>query len=253
MVEQIYGHVNAGLASFSRKSYMEFVLDDYEDELGDRVERMRSRTEIRNMAKSVNLKNRVPLETELAVLDFAGREPHRGPRKAAKALEDEGYEVSASGVRWILKRYELHRVEYRLEAIESRRLAEVVEGVTQLRRFEQERGTGTPRPPHQPLFRYGWCDTFQPAGRDRQSARDVARGVLVLRTDIQHHHVVGPEPLQQVRQTNGFHCVGVRDRKTQRGLVEEPGSTGRWRRRRGRRAERRTTGALRSARRGRQW
>lgn len=133
MVEQIYGHVNAGLAGFVRKPYMEFLLEDHEEELGDRVGKMRTRTEIRNEPKSVNLKNRVPVETELAVLDFAGRQPRRGPKKAAKALKDEGYEVSASGVRWILKRYQLHRAEFRIEAIESGRLAEVVEEVTQLR------------------------------------------------------------------------------------------------------------------------
>ncbi|MGK7313636.1 MAG: tyrosine-type recombinase/integrase [Candidatus Longimicrobiales bacterium M2_2A_002] len=133
MVEDIYGHVGPGIAGAPRKDYVEFLLGNFEDALGDRVEKMQARTEIRNEPKSVNLKNRVPVETELAVLEFAGREPRRGPKKAAKALNDEGVEVSASGVRWILKRYELHRAEFRLEAIESGRLAEVVEEVTQLR------------------------------------------------------------------------------------------------------------------------
>lgn len=132
MVEEIYGHVGSGLSSFVRTPHVEFVVEEYEEELGERLNAVRRRTEERN-AYPPTLVNRVPVDVEIAVLEFAGRAPRTGPRKAAERLESKGHQVSASGVRWIWKRYGLHRAEYRLEAIENGRLDQVIEEVRALR------------------------------------------------------------------------------------------------------------------------
>jgi hypothetical protein len=66
-------------------------------------------------------------------VESACRTPELGLRKVAAALAEDGVEVSASGVRWILKRYELHRSKYRVRAIREGRIQKVVEAVRQLR------------------------------------------------------------------------------------------------------------------------
>src|SRR5690606_8816395 len=64
-------------------------------------------------------------EVEIAVIQSAGRMPDLGPKKVAATLNDEGVKISASGVRWVLKRHGLHRAEYRRQAIREGRLGEL--------------------------------------------------------------------------------------------------------------------------------
>lgn len=132
MVEYIYGHVDSELTSFPRRPHVSFDSEEYADVLGDRMEALQERT-VRRNGYPPTLVNRVPLAVELEVLDFARTSPRKGPRKASEDLKANGFDVSPSGVRWIWKRCELHRSEYRLEAIENGRLAEVMEEVQELR------------------------------------------------------------------------------------------------------------------------
>jgi integrase len=132
MVDRVYSHFRSGLLPVRRKPHVDFLLEDYGGEIEERLAKLYAVTEERT-GFAPALANRVPAATELAVLEQAARSPREGPRKAAEALEASGYEISASGVRWIWKRYELHRTEYRLEAIETGRLDEVTEAVRALR------------------------------------------------------------------------------------------------------------------------
>jgi integrase len=132
MVEAIYGHIDFGDVQFPRRSYVEISLADYQGHVEDRLERLQARTDERN-GFAPNFANRVKPEVEIAVIESAGRMPDRGPKKVAATLNEEGVEISASGVHWVLKRHGLHRAEYRRRAIRDGRLEELVKEVRVLR------------------------------------------------------------------------------------------------------------------------
>ena len=116
MVTRVYSHFSAGLTPVRRKPHVEFFIEEYSEELEGRLRALHAVTEERN-GFAPALANRVPLETELAILEQAEKSPELGPQKAGEALVNRGHEVSASGVRWIWKRHEIHRAEYRLDAM----------------------------------------------------------------------------------------------------------------------------------------
>ena len=132
MVEAVYGHAEAGRSTFPRKPYVEILLEDYPETITVRLDALRTKSEERN-APAICLANRVSSEAELRVIQMAGQMPHKGPRKVSEALEGEGLMVSPSGVRWIWKRYGLHRAEFRLEASRNGKLKNVLEKVRTLR------------------------------------------------------------------------------------------------------------------------
>jgi len=132
MVEAIYGHIDFGDVQFPRRPYVEISLADYRDHVEDRLKQVQAKSSQRN-GFAPNLANRVEPEVEIAVIQSAGRMPDLGPKKVAATLNDEGVKISASGVRWVLKRHGLHRAEYRRQAIREGRLGELVKEVRLLR------------------------------------------------------------------------------------------------------------------------
>ncbi|HKI84156.1 MAG TPA: site-specific integrase, partial [Candidatus Krumholzibacteria bacterium] len=115
MVERVYGHADTKQSSFPRREFVAYELSDYQgDEFASRLAALEERSCERNRPAPVLLR-RVAPETELAILRNAAAAPHLGPRKAAEVLRQEGHEISASGVRWILLRYDLHREDLRRE------------------------------------------------------------------------------------------------------------------------------------------
>lgn len=132
MVERVYSHFGHGIAEIKRRRHVDFRLEDHEAGLGERLVALRKNTEERS-GHAPALANRVPLETELAILKHARSHPGRGPRKAAPVLQAAGHDVSPSGLRWVLLRYGLHRSEFRQEALRSGRFDHVIEEVVVLR------------------------------------------------------------------------------------------------------------------------
>jgi integrase len=131
-MDEVYTHVDVGLSSFPRRPWVEISVADHALALEGRLMELQGRTEQRNSFRPA-LANRVPLETELAVLEYARTSPQTGPRKVARALTAGGHEVSPSGVRWIWFRYDLHRTEFRLHAIATGRFDQIVKEVRALR------------------------------------------------------------------------------------------------------------------------
>lgn len=132
ITEGVYAHVDPGMTLIPRREYVEFTLADYPGLVEEKAAALEAASQQRN-GFPPNIANRVTAAVEIAVIERAGRTPELGPRKVAAALAADGIEVSASGVRWILKRYELHRSEYRVRAIREGRLEKVVEEVRLLR------------------------------------------------------------------------------------------------------------------------
>ena len=69
-----------------------------------------------------NLKNRVDLETEDAVVAFAIEYPAHGQVRVSNELRKQGVFVSASGVRSIWLRHEVSNFKLRLKALEKKKL-----------------------------------------------------------------------------------------------------------------------------------
>lgn len=132
ITEGVYAHVDPGMTLMRRRERVEFTLADYPGLVEEKAVALQTLSQQRN-GFAPNLANRVTAEVEIAVIERAGSTPELGPRKVAAALAEDGVEVSASGVRWILKRYALHRSEYRVRAVRDGRLEQVVEEVRQLR------------------------------------------------------------------------------------------------------------------------
>ena len=129
MVGDVYGHVGRVR---HRSEVVEYPLEPYMLQLKTRLDRLAQLSADRN-THGPCLANRVELEVELAVLRHAAAEPATGPRKVAEKLRRQGLTVSASGVRWILKRHDLNRAEYREEALRTGRLEKVLTEVRQTR------------------------------------------------------------------------------------------------------------------------
>ena len=66
-----------------------------------------------------NLKNRVELEVEEAVVEFATAYPAHGQTRTSNELRKKGIFVSPSGVRSIWLRHDLHNFKLRLTALEK--------------------------------------------------------------------------------------------------------------------------------------
>ncbi len=67
-----------------------------------------------------NQKNRVDLETETAVVDYAVECPAHGQVRASNELRKRAVFVSASGVRSIWLRHDLAHFRMRLKALEAK-------------------------------------------------------------------------------------------------------------------------------------
>ncbi len=75
---------------------------------------------INQSRRGPNLKNRVDLEVEQAVVDYAIEQPAHGQQRASNELRKNGVFVSASGVRSIWLRHDLHNFKQRLKALEQK-------------------------------------------------------------------------------------------------------------------------------------
>jgi hypothetical protein len=70
--------------------------------------------------RAPNLKNRVDLETETAVVAYAIEYPAHGQVRVSNELRKQGVFVSASGVRSIWLRHDLANFKQRLKALEAK-------------------------------------------------------------------------------------------------------------------------------------
>ena len=88
--------------------------------------------------RAPNLKNRVDLETENAVVAYAVEYPAHGQVRVSNELRKQGVFVSASGVRSIWMRHGLANFKARLKALEAKVAEEgkVCEGRTPLQTLE---------------------------------------------------------------------------------------------------------------------
>ena len=71
-----------------------------------------------------NAKNRVALEVEEAILQFAEDFPAYGQTRASNELRKRGIEVSPSGIRGVWMRHELQTMKQRLRRLEAKAAAE---------------------------------------------------------------------------------------------------------------------------------
>jgi hypothetical protein len=70
--------------------------------------------------RAPNLKNRVDLETENAVVEYAIEYPAHGQVRVSNELRKRGVFISASGVRSIWLRHDLASFKVRLKALEAK-------------------------------------------------------------------------------------------------------------------------------------
>jgi len=73
-----------------------------------------------------NLKNRVPVETEAAILAIALEQPAYGQVRVSNELRKTGIIISAQGVRSVWLRHNLHTMKHRLRALEEKVASEGV-------------------------------------------------------------------------------------------------------------------------------
>ena len=70
--------------------------------------------------RSPNIKNRVDIETEEAVIAYAVEQPAHGQHRSSNELRKKGIFVSGSGVRSIWLRHNLENFKKRLKALEEK-------------------------------------------------------------------------------------------------------------------------------------
>jgi integrase len=123
MVRDIYGHVGKVRR---RADVVEYPLQPYMEELQHDLDKLRQLSPERNKHAG-NLKNRVPLPVELAVLRAGLEQPDLGPRKIADKLQGEGIQVSPTGVRGVWQRHGLVLAEQRRAAAREERLNDLLQ------------------------------------------------------------------------------------------------------------------------------
>lgn len=67
-----------------------------------------------------NRRNRVPEETEQAIVEYAIEEPAHGQVRVAAAMAERGLTISPAGVRCVWQRHDLESMKKRLKAIEAK-------------------------------------------------------------------------------------------------------------------------------------
>ena len=172
-------------------------------------------------------------ESESAILQLARHEPELGQAAVARRLKDDGYEISPSGVRYILQKHDLETTVKRLKALmaesgtgdqmltdSQRRLLErssVTAGLRRPRSASDKQRAG-------PLERSeiiinAAAELFSSVGYDRTSIRDIASRVGLLPGSI-YHHFESKEELYIAVHREGFRRVLKRAKAAGEGLAD---------------------------------
>ena len=139
--------------------------------------------------RAPNLKNRIDIDTENAVVAYAVESPAHGQVRVSNELRKRGVFVSASGVRSIWLRHDLANFKARLKALEAR-IAEdgIILTEAQVQALEKKKLDDEA---------WGEIDTAHPGYR---TAFKHARGALQKRSlPLVDHRRVYAEPARQFR------------------------------------------------------
>ncbi len=170
-------------------------------------------------------------DSESAILELARREPELGQAAVAKRLRDEGYEISPSGVRYILQKHDLETTVKRLKALmaesgagtqmltdSQRRLLERSSVTAGLRRPRSSSGKQRVEPlERSEIIINAAAELFSSVGYDRTSIRDIASRVGLLPGSI-YHHFDSKEELYIAVHREGFRRVLKRAKAAGEGL-----------------------------------
>jgi TetR/AcrR family transcriptional regulator, cholesterol catabolism regulator len=170
-------------------------------------------------------------ESESAILQLARHEPELGQAAVARRLKDEGYEISPSGVRYILQKHDLETTVKRLKALmaesgagdqmltdSQRRLLERSSVTAGLRRPRSASGKQRVEPlERSEIIINAAAELFSSVGYDRTSIRDIASRVGLLPGSI-YHHFESKEELYIAVHREGFRRVLKRAKAAGEGL-----------------------------------
>ncbi|RTL38719.1 MAG: TetR/AcrR family transcriptional regulator [Rhodocyclaceae bacterium] len=172
-------------------------------------------------------------DSEAAILELARNEPELGQAAVARRLQEQGYRISPSGVRYIWQKHDLETTVKRLNALAADS-AEGVEALTDSQRELLERNSVTARLLHpggndgtatdEPLERSeiiinAAAELFSTAGYDRTSIRDIASRVGLLPGSI-YHHFPSKEELYIAVHREGFRRVLKRAKAAGQGITD---------------------------------
>lgn len=172
-------------------------------------------------------------DSEAAILELARSEPELGQAAVARRLQEQGYRISPSGVRYIWQKHDLETTIKRLNALAADS-AEGVEVLTDSQRELLERNSVTTRlrqprgadskQTDEPLERSeiiinAAAELFSTLGYDRTSIRDIASRVGLLPGSI-YHHFPSKEALYIAVHREGFRRVLTRAQAAGKGISD---------------------------------
>lgn len=172
-------------------------------------------------------------DSEAAILELARSEPELGQAAVARRLQEQGYRISPSGVRYIWQKHDLETTVKRLNALAADS-TEGMEALTDSQRELLERNSVTARLLHpggngeksteEPLERSeliinAAAELFSTAGYDRTSIRDIASRVGLLPGSI-YHHFPSKEELYIAVHREGFRRVLKRAKAAGEGISD---------------------------------
>ncbi|MCB1756062.1 MAG: TetR/AcrR family transcriptional regulator [Gammaproteobacteria bacterium] len=157
-------------------------------------------------------------QTEEAILDLTGTEPLLGQAAIADRLRDQGLQISASGVRYILQKHGLETAPKRLQALlaggtrsltpDETELLERGKRSGRLRAVSDGNGSedGEDAASRQERIINAAAELFATQGYDRTSMRDIARQVGLLPGSV-YHYFPSKEELYQAIHRAGFEGI----------------------------------------------
>lgn len=165
--------------------------------------------------------NRVRKESTQAILRFAREHPQLGQAAVAQRLQQSGLQTSASGVRYIWKKYNLETTAKRLQALTTGKSGQALSKSQQrlldrklLTQDLQKENTiaGDEENGRRTILLNTAAKLFTEKGFDRTSMRDIARHAGLLPGSVYHHFSSKAELFLMTHQ-EGFNTIMERVRE----------------------------------------
>lgn len=165
--------------------------------------------------------NRAGKEPTQEVLRFAREQPQLGQAAVAQRLQQSGLQISASGVRYIWKKYDLETAAKRLQALTSGKTGQALSKSQQhlldrtlLTQDLQKEGAaaGEEENGRRTILLNTAAKLFAEKGFDRTSMRDIASHAGLLPGSVYHHFPSKAELFLATHQ-EGFNTVMKRVRE----------------------------------------